>query len=317
MAAALVCCAAAATGYSTLGVRFVPGSPHRRPLRDPPHIRSCCGRPSPCIQTFPHRAAPVKMCDRSDEPQQRMPYFVSGLPRPKYRGVAVGWLHSTRAWYLIALAYAGAAWWLSASPMALRFLAACVTSANIWISDGYHNADRRSAAARTPRAELTWLRADYTGISCILTYNLWLWASNLGLPWRSPITALSGIATALVGLFSCLATADANHFGHLSVKLIMAFQYFCLFPCLVLGSPTSLARGLALAVYFTYGRASAGFDRDPSNPPLPSSPMPSPPPRRLAHSAPKTRYLHPLSSSRSGACAMGAQDAKEPPLRLS
>ena len=64
--------------------------------------------------------------------------------------------------------------------MRVSVFVALASCANIWISDGYHNGDRRGGDAYSPETELFWLRLDYVGISSVLTSLLWLWSSNFG-----------------------------------------------------------------------------------------------------------------------------------------
>lgn len=179
---------------------------------------------------------------------ERPPYVLTGLPRPQWRGRMMGWAHSTKAWYVLALAYVLAAWRLpsptplGAGGLALRVVAAAASSANIRISDGYHNADERAAAgvsdALAPQTETFWLRWDYVGISSVLTSLLWLWSSNFG--WVGQLRAVAiagGVSTALVALIS--ATVVPRKVGHTSVKLIMAVQFVALLGYLCVKCVTS------------------------------------------------------------------------------
>ena len=143
----------------------------------------------------------------------------------------MGWLHKTRMWYLLAIAYVAAACFLptrmplTGKERLLRLLAAVASSANVLISDGYHNPDkRRVEKAYTETSELAWLRLDYIGISSVLTTLLWLWSANLGFPGRMGACSwASGVSTALVALLSF--TWVPAKAGHTAVKLIMAFQF--------------------------------------------------------------------------------------------
>jgi len=133
----------------------------------------------------------------------RPPYLLTGLRRPRFRGSAMGWLHRTGLWYVLATAYVAVAAALgsSASPgrLALRVLAAAATCANVWISDGYHNGDKRGGDAYTAAAETVWLRWDYVGISSVLTTQLWLWSANFGWPGATALLGgVSGAASASV-----------------------------------------------------------------------------------------------------------------------
>ena len=139
----------------------------------------------------------------------RPPYTLTGLLRPHWRGRKMGWLHTTGTWYAAAAAYVLLAWKLpspvplTASEVGLRAVVALASCANIWISDGYHNGDRRGGDAYSPETELFWLRLDYVGISSVLTSLLWLWSSNFGWVGRLRATAVAGgAATALIALLS-------------------------------------------------------------------------------------------------------------------
>jgi len=160
----------------------------------------------------------------------RPPYTLTGLLRPHWRGRKMGWLHTTGTWYAAAAAYVLLAWKLpspvplTASEVGLRAVVALASCANIWISDGYHNGDRRGGDAYSPETELFWLRLDYVGISSVLTSLLWLWSSNFGWVGRLRATAVAGgAATALIALLS--GTTVPQKAGHLAVKLIMAMQF--------------------------------------------------------------------------------------------
>ena len=134
----------------------------------------------------------------------------------------MGWLHSTRAWYLICIVYFIACckiptkFPLSRGELLLRLLASLASSANVLISDGYHNGDKRGAVAYTAQAETTWLRWDYVGISSVLTSLLWLWSANIGMCGRLPaVCVASGMSTALVGALSAaVVPRKAGHTAH-------------------------------------------------------------------------------------------------------
>jgi len=152
----------------------------------------------------------------------------------------MGWLHRTRLWYIIAAAYlvlAAALSFRSAVPLTpaqymLRVLAAGATSANVLISDGYHNGDKRGGDGYTPKAETTWLRWDYVGISSVLSTQYWLWGSNLGWGMRlRSLGVLSGLSTAAIGALSRFVVPQKE--GHTAVKCIMALQFTAMFGYLV------------------------------------------------------------------------------------
>ena len=200
----------------------------------------------------------------------RVPYFISGNARPTWRGAFMGWLHRTRLWYAWSAVYlvlarclapAGAP--LGAGAMLIRVLLAAAFSANVLISDGYHNPDRRGGDALSADAELVWLRCDYIGISAVLSANYLLWASNLR--WTNGLGlggAASAAATALVTLLS--ATVVPRQAGHLAVKVIMGLQFSVLLTYLVRPRARPPAR---------VPPAPAGARRRRRPPPPPSRPV--------------------------------------------
>jgi hypothetical protein len=164
----------------------------------------------------------------------RPPYLLTGALRPEWRGTMMGWLHRTRLWYLLAALYVGLTHRLSAtSPaplgacgLSLRVIAAAASSANVYISDGYHNADRRRRRPMqyTKEAETFWLRCDYVGISSVLTSLLWLWSSNMGWPGRMRAVAVaSGLSTATIVYLAKEVVPRPR--GHSLVKALMALQF--------------------------------------------------------------------------------------------
>jgi predicted membrane channel-forming protein YqfA (hemolysin III family) len=119
----------------------------------------------------------------SEAAGSRPPYALSGLERPTHRGAVMGFLHNTGAWYALSAAYVAAALKqldpLTLYPAFLRVALVAASSYSIYISDCYHNADKRREGV-TEAGELKVLRRDYLGISLILSTNTWLWAHNLG-----------------------------------------------------------------------------------------------------------------------------------------
>jgi hypothetical protein len=189
----------------------------------------------------------------------RPPYILNKGPRPQWRGRMMGWVHSTRVWYLLSVAYVAAACLLptklplSPREILLRVMVAAASSANVLISDGYHNLDRRGPSAYTAAAETVWLRLDYLGISCVLTTLNWLWASNLGFPGACAACSwASGVATALVALVARAWVPEKA--GHTAAKLIMAFQFVGLLGYLALfaiaGSPACAVNKTIFGIYF-------------------------------------------------------------------
>jgi hypothetical protein len=166
---------------------------------------------------------------------ERPPYLLTGLPHPFFRGSLMGWMHRTKLWYGAAAVYVGMAVAHKAtSPLALaiRFLAAAATCANVLISDGYHNGDKRGGEAYTPLAETTWLRWDYMAISSILSTQLWLWSANFGWPGSTRLVGVVS-AAASTAVLVLAHTVVPRRAGHTAVKLILAFQFAALLGYLV------------------------------------------------------------------------------------
>mmetsp|Transcript_5248 Transcript_5248/g.7391 ORF Transcript_5248/g.7391 Transcript_5248/m.7391 type:complete len:292 (+) Transcript_5248:71-946(+) len=187
--------------------------------------------------------------------EERPPYALSGLPRPKLRGAVMGYLHRTKLWYFLAFGYVIAACSLLSvtdntifAPL-LRIFAASASSASVLISDGYHNPDLRGGSVEASE-ELFWLRWDYVSISLILSTNLWLWSANIG------FTTLLAFGAAL-SLLSTFAVSYASlkivprRKGHIFVKLTLAFQFVALLGFLVSKTITT-PLWLCSAIYFCY-----------------------------------------------------------------
>ena len=136
--------------------------------------------------------------------------------------------------------------------MAIRAALAGASSASVYISDGYHNADRRtgSRGGLSEASELGWLRLDYVGISLILSTNFWLWASNFG--FAGTLAALSAATgAALATVVAASFTVVPRYAGHIAVKLTLAAQFVGFLGYLVaiaLASPTP-ACALIYAAY--------------------------------------------------------------------
>jgi len=201
--------------------------------------RRCCGAHMASVGGVGDGTTAGDMNPRNDRPA-RPPYLLTNLPHPTYRGQLMGWLHKTRTWYYLAGTYLFAAAVLStrsATPLSLtqyawRVLAAAATSANVLISDGYHNGDQRGKTAYTPEVETHWLRCDYVGISSVLSTQYWLWGSNLG--WvrqLGPMGYVSAISTLVIALLARFVVPKKA--GHSMVKGIMGFQFAALFGYLI------------------------------------------------------------------------------------
>ena len=152
----------------------------------------------------------------------------------------MGWLHKTRVWYLLATAYVIAAFRISASAplplcgsaLALRVVSALVSSANVRISDSYHNADLKPPETNTKDNELKWMRFDYVGISAILTYNQFIWGGNCAWAGMTRLAAAySGACLAIVAV--CAPKLDGNRDGFTKiVKYITGTQFVLPMTCI-------------------------------------------------------------------------------------
>jgi hypothetical protein len=181
----------------------------------------------PSSWELPHRrpfltAQPSHFVMLDAAPLPRPPYMLSKESRPRWRGKCYGVLHRTGAWYGLVIAYlAAVAVLLSRGAhqgavlcFSLRVFHAISTSLNVWLSNGFHNPDKRapgdpctavvgympilcavwsrslsqvcvcldSSGALSEAAETRWLKADFVGISLVLSCSLWLWSANAGLP---------------------------------------------------------------------------------------------------------------------------------------
>ena len=160
-------------------------------------------------------------------PGMRPPYVLTGYPRPMWRGRMMQWLHYSRAWYMLSALYVLFAWFprtLSPFELSLRAVVGLASSANVLISNGYHNPDKRGAHALTPAVETTWLKWDYIGISSVLTSQLWLWSANFG--WAASLSLVSiagGLSTALVAALAAFVVP--RKLGHSLVKAVMGVQF--------------------------------------------------------------------------------------------
>ncbi|KAL1529369.1 hypothetical protein AB1Y20_000321 [Prymnesium parvum] len=203
--------------------------------------------------------------DTGKPAEARLPYVLTGLPRSTYRGTAMGWLHKTRLWYLVAVLYVviaailgrTAAVPLSNVQLGFRVLAAMATAANVFISDRYHNADRRLHAGRaqaySAAAETSALAFDYLGISSVLTTQLWLWSANMN--WMlmlKQVGVLSGLSTALVAVLARFVVP--KKMGHVMVKATMATQFTVFLGylawCVLSAAPTACRVGVL--IFFIY-----------------------------------------------------------------
>ena len=216
-------------------------------------------------------------------PQARKPYILTGLPRPRYRGALVGILHRTKVWYLCAAAYVAIAFKRSAASavpltdveLALRVAAALITSANVFISDQYHNADLKGespqgsrvfiggSSSKYPNAdlkgkyskehELFWMRLDYVGISAILASNQFLWSGNCG--WHGLTRLAATYSGACLATVSLLAPKlDGNRDGSTKlVKYITGTQFMPAMTYLVLTMGGALARNVVIYTLYASG----------------------------------------------------------------
>lgn len=201
--------------------------------------------------------------------KSRPPYAYSGEARPFLRGAAYGWLHRTRAWYVLATSYVAASTFmllshvtdtrLSIVLVSLRLLQAATTSLNVWLSDGFHNSDKYGPEALSAASEIRWLKGDFFGISTVLTSSLWLWSANIGWASGLPEAGLaSGVATFLVAVIS--TTLVPRRDGCLAVQALMAVQFLGLMGFLVWTILSSPALFTAFGInVFIYGIYAPGF----------------------------------------------------------
>ena len=190
----------------------------------------------------------------------RKPYLLTGLPRPKYRGALVGFLHRTKLWYVLAGAYlwcsllysAASAIPLTAVEKALRVAAAVISSANIFISDAYHNADLKPGCY-TRSHELFWMRCDYLGISAILAYNQFLWSGNVGWHCRTRLAAAySALCLGIVSLAAPKLSGNRDGSTKL-VKYLTGTQFMPAMTYLVLTMGGALARTTIIYTLYASG----------------------------------------------------------------
>ena len=148
----------------------------------------------------------------------------------------MGFLHNTGAWYALSAAYVAAALKQlqpsSFYPSFLRIALVAASSYSIYISDCYHNADKRREGV-SEAGELAVLRKDYLGISLILSTNTWLWAHNLGgSPVLNKLCVAASVCTANVAFQSfCVVN---KYIGHVLIKLTFATQFVAILGTLCL-----------------------------------------------------------------------------------
>jgi len=188
----------------------------------------------------------------SEAAGSRPPYALSGLERPTHRGAVMGFLHNTGAWYALSAAYVAAALKqldpLTLYPAFLRVALVAASSYSIYISDCYHNADKRREGV-TEAGELKVLRRDYLGISLILSTNTWLWAHNLGGSALMHKLCLAATAcTANVALQSFYVVN--KYLGHVLIKLTFACQFVAILG--TLGLTALKAKSPAALIYAAY-----------------------------------------------------------------
>jgi len=190
----------------------------------------------------------------------RRPYLLTGLPRPKYRGALVGFLHRTKLWYIIAALYlwcsllrsATSAVPLTAVDKTLRVGAVVISSANIFISDRYHNADLKPGLYKKEH-ELFWMRCDYLGISAIMAYNQFIWSGNVGWHCRTRLAAAySALCLAIVGLAAPKLSGNRDGSTKL-VKYLTGTQFMPAMTYLVLTMGGALTRNAIIYTLYASG----------------------------------------------------------------
>tara|TARA_B110001452_G_scaffold265023_1_gene269008 strand:+ start:1008 stop:1772 length:765 start_codon:yes stop_codon:yes gene_type:complete len=160
----------------------------------------------------------------------------------------------TAALYLVCALRrsAAAAVPLSGFEVSLRVAAAVISSSNIFISDAYHNGDRKPGCY-TKEHELFWMRCDYFGISAILAYNQLLWTANIGWHCRTRLAAIfSSICLAVVGAAAPRLSGNRDGSTKL-VKYITGLQFMPSLTYLVLTMSGAMTRIAAIYVLYATG----------------------------------------------------------------
>ena len=200
----------------------------------------------------------------ADAKPARLPYFrlaasgrSKGVLRPRLRGAVMAWL--VRPWCALALLH-----WCSTLSRKQRWelpaLRACVwlsTTANVFISDRYHNSDRTPNPSL--ELELFWLRCDFSGIAAVLASTFALWSAHFD--WHGRLPALCALcASCAVGV--CILAFAVFERGPRrgakaagaegGIKLLLAVQFLPCFGYMVQQALVSADCGAYTLIWFVY-----------------------------------------------------------------
>ena len=179
--------------------------------------------------------------------------------------------------------------------LALRTALVAASSFSLYITDRYHNADKRREGV-SEDGELANLRCDYVGISLVLSTNLWLWSRNLGIGprlglWSAAATAhvlAQSVAVVSAGVEISISTKPVRadfcsvsirrprahvvkgnalsqvprYAGHVAVKLTLATQFVGLLGALVIVAARSAVP--ACAAIYAVGRPRGRIGSGPA-----------------------------------------------------
>jgi len=200
-------------------------------------------------------------------PKPRPPYFRDGKPRPVLRGRIMQVL--LWPWPLTLLVHLVITNYLfPRTEMVIpRALTALATTANVVLSDIYHNGDTRG---HTVADEIRWLRCDFVGISAVLSATFALWSAHFR--WADPypqLTAAMACATVLVAIvafalfetdsaFTCFR--DPQHarpgprtqLGETLIKALLGAQFCFGFGVGMVWRALGTACAPYTAIWFTY-----------------------------------------------------------------
>ena len=187
----------------------------------------------------------------------RLPYFripsagpiTKGNLRPLYRGRMMAFL--VKPWVLLALLHWSWCFSFEQSPELplLRAIVWLTTTANVFISDKYHNSDL--AAKPSLQLEVFWLRWDFCGIAGVLASTFALWSAHFGSHGGLDLlAALSALCAAMVAVlaYTCLA----KPFCETLIKGLMFVQFIPCFGYMVFEALRASDCGIYTLIWFTY-----------------------------------------------------------------
>lgn len=196
----------------------------------------------------------------------RLPYFRfasgsvgsnKGVLRPRLRGLLMTWL--IKPWCVLALVH----WSYSLLYMQrweLPVLRACnwlSTTANIFISDRYHNSDR--VPKPSLELELFWLRWDFAGIATLLATTFALWSAHFG--WHGHLSTLTVVCSVCAAAVFVLAFAVFERgarrgasaaSAEASIKVLLGVQFVLCFGYMVHEALMTQDCGLYTTIWFVY-----------------------------------------------------------------